>query len=358
MHNTALRAGRGLLLFLFVLNGCADDSRRGNPLGGLPTEVVLNLKDHVNSIPPHVLSTENTLLSTIELVALVPDVVVHEMIVDTNFALRSMRAVGSDGALAVDNYPDYRTSFRLIGQPNDRLLSIPTIQLHSDIILTADTSELTRDINILAVSSGPVNPTNIIGQSAVIERELVVTVRELVVSSSINPAPHTVNVSYISFSVILDNQPVVASVGTRPTRDYRSVGKGTADVLAEFVIAETSGQTETDIDLLRLNARLLTTGLSRITLVDETGSRVADTQQSSFISDSVDFEFISPLRINASRSRRLSIVADVTNSTLVGSVVITEVRTMRFRTVKSGQGFAFDGPVDTNGQPVIFTALY
>jgi hypothetical protein len=356
MHKTALLAGRGLLPFLLFLVGCSDDSDRGNPLGGLPTEVVLNLKDHLNTVPPHVLSTGNTFLATIECVALVPDVVIHEIIVDTNYALQSMRAVGSDGGLAVDNYPLYRTTFRLIGQPNNQILSIPTVQLHSDIVLSADTSELTELINVLAVSGGPANVNNIVGQTQVIERELVVVVREMVISSSINPVPHVINVSYINMTVVLDSQPRVMSAGTLPTRDYRSVGRGGSDVLAEFVIAETSGLAETSVDLIRVNARLLTTGLTRVTLVDEAGSPVATTRQSVLVSDSVDFEFISPLRIDSSRSRRLSIVADV--SLFVGSLVVTEVRTMRFRTAKSGLGFSVEGPSDVNGQPVIFTALY
>lgn len=343
-------------LLLLTLFGCGDDRRRRTIINE-PNEVVLTMKDQITGQPRHVLSTENTLLVTLEAVAIAPDLVIHEAIVDTTFWLPSMRVASSDGGLAVDNQPFDRGSFQMIGTPNNQLLSIPVAQDRADFILFADTSEVTKDINILATTTGPPNSLNLVNQTALISREMRVTLRNLLVSSSRNPVPHYIPTSYIDFTIILDPPPVVSTVASRPTRDYRALGKGVADVLAEFVIAEHSGQADTDADILRISARLLTTGVSRLTLVDETGARVADTQQGTSVSDSVDFEFTSPLRINSSRSRRFSIVGDAANSPSIGSVVILEVRTIRMRS-KSGQGFAIEGPVEANGQPVVFSALY
>ncbi len=343
-------------LLMLMLGGCGDDRRRKTVINE-PNEVVLTMKDQITGQPRHVLSTENTLLVTIEAVSLVPDLVIHEAMVDTTFWLPSMRVASSDGGLGVDNQPFDRGSFRLIGTPNNQLLSIPVVQDRADFIIFADTSEVTKDINILATTTGPPNSLNLVNQGALIEREMRVTLRNLLVSSSRNPTPHYIPTSYIDFTIILDPPPVVSTVATRPTRDYRASGKGAADVLAEFVIAEHSGQADTDTDIVRISARMLTAGVTRLTLVDETGARAADTQNVTSVSDSVDFEFTSPLRINSSRSRRLSIVGDIANSPNVGSVVILEVRTIRLRS-KTGQGFAIEGPVQANGQPVVFSALY
>lgn len=307
--------------------GCGKDSRT---VYTAPNEVVVSVKEDFNNPDRHVLSTQNSLLTTLEVVSLAPDVIIHEMHFSTSLPLERMRVASSSGFRAQHDFTPFNSfNFRLIGTDGGQIERLTGVQERRDILIYADTSDYK-------------------------ETPLRLTLTGMVISSSANPSLHTIPTGYIDLTVNLDAAPFIAVQAVDELKDYRTQGRGNADVLAEFIISEVSG--EAAADLIQVYARLLTPGVTDISLVNLTGSSVADTEVSGFFNTDVTFQFLTPLRLQPGGSQRLRIIGNLTNAPSV-DVVALEVRSLEFLSERK-QAFTVDGPEDANGQPVTFIVVY
>lgn len=316
-----------VLLGLLWLSGCGKDR---DTAFYAPNEVVVAVKEDFNIPDRHVLSTQDTILTTLEFTALSDDVVIHEMVFDTSLGLQRMRVASSDGGRAEDESINfYRNSFRLFDQDGDPIMRIPLQQQRRDLIVYADTSDYKN-------------------------AQIRVILRHLVISSRNAPGLHVLPINYIDLTIHLDPAPLIAVQAIDENRDYRNQGRGNADVLAEIVVSEISN--DAPADLVQVHARLLTPGVTAITLVNANGSSVADTETSGFFNTDVTFQFITPLRFQPGTSHRLRIIGNLSNSPTI-DVVALEIISLEFLSERR-QTFSARGPEDANGQPVTFIAVY